>query len=99
VIGRYARTNASEFERRPVSVIECIGYVRMHSAKIYLFNFFFTKKIYTLKISTTNTQTHIYTHIYKHKHTSTPPPNLKRHIAHNVTELTKPRGWVNSCMA
>jgi hypothetical protein len=41
-----------------------------------------------------------YKSIHKHKakylqNTSTPPPNSKCHIVHNVTENTKPRGRVN----
>jgi hypothetical protein len=50
-------------------------------------NFFFLQK-YLQKIFTYTNQ-----NIYTHKST---PPNLKCHIAHNVTEFTKPRGWVNS---
>jgi hypothetical protein len=84
VLGRCVRPNASEFECRPMSAVERIGYVRTHSV---IFILFFYKNIYILKIITTNTQTKIFTN-YKHKHTSTPPPNLKCHIAHNVTELT-----------
>ena len=35
--------------------------------------------------------------IYTHK--SIPPPNIKCHIAHNVTGFTKPREWVKSDVA
>jgi hypothetical protein len=45
------------------------------------------------KIITNTTHKLKYLHTYLHteniyKNTSTPPPNLKHHIAHNVTELT-----------
>jgi hypothetical protein len=62
-IGRCARTNASEFERRPVSAIKHTGYVRMHSANFILL-FFLYKNNYTQKIFTTNTQIKIFTHIF-----------------------------------
>jgi hypothetical protein len=58
-IGRCARTNASEFEHRPVSVIKRTGYARTHSANLFIY--FFYKNIYILKIFTTNTQTKIFT--------------------------------------
>jgi hypothetical protein len=66
----------------------------------YLHTYLHIENIYEHTSIFTNTTNKLkYLHnenIYKH--TSTPPPNLKRHIAHNVTKLTKPRGWVNSGM-
>jgi hypothetical protein len=84
-IGRCGRTNAGEFERKLVFTVECKRYVRTH-VQIYIY--FFYTKIFT------NTKQNNYK--YLHTEISTPPPNLKLHIAHNVTELTKPKGWVNS---
>jgi late competence protein required for DNA uptake (superfamily II DNA/RNA helicase) len=84
-IGRCGQTNAGEFERKPVSTFECTGCAFKRRVQSKFFIFFFTKIIYNQ---------HTYLHnenIYKHKHTSIPPPNLKRHIAHNVAELTNLR--------
>jgi hypothetical protein len=76
------------------------------------FYFLFFTKIITQKLFTyTKQNTYRYLHTkmftntkqnnckYLHTKTSTPPPNLKHHIAHNVTECTKPRGRVNSGIA
>jgi CRISPR/Cas system endoribonuclease Cas6 (RAMP superfamily) len=87
VMGCCGRTDASEFERMPMSAVERTRYVQTQSAKQFFFFFFFLQKILTQNI-------------HKHKaknlqNTSTPPPNLICHIAHNVTKCTIPRGRVN----
>jgi hypothetical protein len=83
VMGCCGRTDASEFERMPMSAVERTRYVQTQSAKQFFFFFFFYKK-----------------YLHKHKaknlqNTSTPPPNLICHIAHNVTKCTIPKGRVN----
>jgi hypothetical protein len=50
-----------------------------------IFFFFNYKNIYTKIFTKQNNYKNV------HTKTSTPPPNLKRHIAHNVTESTTPR--------
>jgi hypothetical protein len=40
-LGLYARTNANEFERKPMSAIERMAYGRLHSAKKKKKTFFF----------------------------------------------------------
>jgi hypothetical protein len=82
--GHYVRTNAGEFKRMPMYAVERTRYVRTQSAK-YIYIFF---KQLTHK------------NIHKHKakylqNTSTPPPNLICHIAHNVTKCTILRVRVN----
>jgi hypothetical protein len=85
VIGRCGRTNSSEFERSSVSTFKRKKYVRTKS-EIF---FFFKQRYLHNKIITNTTHKLKYLHIENiYKNTSTPPPNLKRHIAHNVTELT-----------
>jgi hypothetical protein len=55
-MGRCARTNASEFERRPMSMIERKGYIRTQSAKIN------TLKIFTN--TNKNNYKYLHTNIY-----------------------------------
>jgi hypothetical protein len=57
------------------------------------FFLFFLQRYLLNKIITNTTHKLKYLHTYLqteniYKNTSTPPPNLKRHIAHNVTKLT-----------
>jgi hypothetical protein len=93
VNGRCGRTHKGE--------VECSACTRSNVndtfERIVQF-FFFYLTIYKSKITNTK-HTYLQTPSKIFTNTSTPPPNLKCHNVHNVTENTKPKGRFNLGMA